>query len=193
MNRNIGQPQGYNIMSLKIVLFGCVLMALTACSTSISEYQHTTPNLVVETFFNGQLEATGIVKNHKGKVIRTFVADINAYWQDGIGTLDEHFVFDDGEKQQRVWKLTPQTNISNHIKSYTATANDVVNVAQVNVSGNAMFLKYVLTIPYKNSTINITVDDKMYLVNDTVIINESRLTKFGLHVGSITLTIQKHQ
>lgn len=178
-------------MSLKIALFGCILMTLAACSAPISEYQHATPNLVVETFFNGKLTATGIVKNHNGKVIRTFVADIDAYWENGIGTLDEHFVFDDGEKQQRIWKLTPQTHISSHIKSYTATANDVVNVAQVNVSGNAMFLKYVLTIPYKKTTINLTVDDKMYLVSDTVIINESRLTKFGLPVGSITLTIQK--
>ena len=178
-------------MSLKIVLFGLILMILTACSTSISEYQHTTPALIVENFFNGKLEATGIVKDHKGKVIRTFIADIDAYWQNGIGTLDEHFVFDDGEKQQRIWKLTPDISTTSHIKRYIATANDVVNDAQVNVSGNAMFLKYVLTIPYKNATMNITVDDKMYLVSDSVIINESRLTKFGFPVGSITLTIQK--
>jgi len=179
-------------MSLKIVLFGLICMVLTACSTPISEYQHTAPALIVENFFNGKLKAGGIVKDHKGKVIRTFVADIDAHWQNGIGILDEHFVFDDGEKQQRTWKLIPQANTSSHTTSYTATAGDVANVAQVNVSGNAMFLKYVLTIPYKNATMDITVDDKMYLVNDNVIINESRLTKFGFPVGSITLTIQKH-
>lgn len=178
-------------MFIKIILFGLVLMALSACSTPISSYKTTSPTLVAETFFDGKLEAIGIVKNYRGKVIRKFVADIDAYWENGIGTLDEHFVFDDGEKQQRIWKLTPVPSDDASITRYSASAGDVVGKAPMSVAGNTVYLKYVLTIPYKDSTLNIAVDDKMYLVNDNVIINESKLSKFGFPVGSITLTIRK--
>jgi hypothetical protein len=32
-------------------------------------------------------------------VIRYFDASIDASWEDGVGTLDENVVFDDGEEQ----------------------------------------------------------------------------------------------
>ena len=51
------------------------------------------------------------------------------------------------------------------------------------------FLTFFSWFSYKNSIINVQVDDKMFLVSDTVIINESTLRKWGFNVGSITLTI----
>ena len=54
-----------------------------------------------------------------------------------------------------------------------------------------MFLKYVLAVPYKNDTINITIDDRMYLVDPGILINESKMTKFGFTVGHILLVIKK--
>ena len=60
-----------------------------------------------------------------------------------------------------------------------------------NTAGNAMFLQYTLTIPYKDSTIDVQVDDKMYLVNKSTLINESSLTKFGFDVGQVVLNITR--
>jgi len=60
----------------------------------------------------------------------------------------------------------------------------------IDVSGNTMFMKYILIVPYKDSTIDITIDDRMYLVNDHLLINESKMTKFGFEVGEINLVIQ---
>lgn len=54
----------------------------------------------------------GVVKNFSGEVIRTFDADISASWDDeGVGTLDEVFRFNDGEVQTRVWTLTPPRRV----------------------------------------------------------------------------------
>jgi hypothetical protein len=55
-----------------------------------------------------------------------------------------------------------------------------------------MFLDYVLTIQLSDSSIDVAVDDRMYLVSEDVLINESTLTKLGLPVGGIALTIIRH-
>jgi hypothetical protein len=59
-------------------------------------------------------------------------------------------------------------------------------------SGNAIFMKYVLRIELdEDSSLDVTVDDKMFLVDDSHIINESRMTKWGIDVGSVQLSIVK--
>ncbi|MDA8797135.1 DUF3833 domain-containing protein, partial [Luminiphilus sp.] len=91
-------------MRLTRVLFLTVL--LTACAgVSVEEYQKRTPAFEPETFFRGALTAHGVVKNYAGFASRSFVAEITACWRDGVGTLDERFVFDDGELQTRIWTL----------------------------------------------------------------------------------------
>ncbi|MBT5067143.1 MAG: DUF3833 family protein, partial [Halieaceae bacterium] len=39
---------------------------------------------------------------------------------------------------------------------------------------------------------DLAVDDRMYLVSENVLINESSLKKFGVPVGGILLTIIRH-
>ncbi|TNF91195.1 MAG: DUF3833 domain-containing protein [Gammaproteobacteria bacterium] len=172
---------------LKSGLAGLCLALIASCSSvSIEEYADNRPRLVAEEFFDGRLYAHGIVKNRAGRVIRYFSATIDAYWVDGIGTLDERFTFDDGEQQQRVWKLKPLGD-----GSYSATAGDVVGEAALQVAGNSLFLDYVLRIPYGGDTIDVRIDDRMYLVSEHVLLNESIMTKWGFEVGQITLVIEK--
>jgi len=131
--------------------------------------------------------AHGLVKNRSGKVIRYFNADIKAYWIDGIGTLEEDFLFDDGEKSRRVWTLTPAGD-----GRFIGTAGDVVGNGEMLFAGNSIFLDYVLRIPFNDGTVDIRIDDRMYLVAPDTLINESRMTKFGFDVGQILLVIRKH-
>jgi hypothetical protein len=139
-----------------------------------------------EKFFDGELTAHGVIKDRGGKVIRYFNVEIVAYWEDGIGTLEEDFVFDDGELDRRVWTLTP-----NGEGRYAGTAGDVVGDGQVTVAGNSMFLDYVLRIPWNDGTLDLRIDDRMYLVSPDVLINESRMKKFGFGVGEILLVIKR--
>ena len=165
-----------------------LMTSLFACSQiSVEEYRDLEPKLVPESFFEGELTAHGIVKNRSGKVIRRFNADIDASWLDGTGTLDESFEFDDGEKQKRIWKLQPQGD-----GAYLAGANDTVGEGIMKVAGNSLFLQYVLQIPYKGRVLDIAVDDRMYLVNETTLINESKMRKWGFEVGEVVLVIIKH-
>lgn len=167
-----------------ILTAGAVLLS---CSSSpYDRYKNYTPEFDVKNFFKGKLQAHGIVKNRGGEVIRYFTADINAYEQDNTIVLEEQFQFNDGEQQTRIWKLKPLEN-----GKYSAKANDVLNETTLSTVGNALFMKYKLEIPYKGKTIAINVDDRMFLVDDTTVINESIFRKFGFKVGSAQLVIKK--
>lgn len=164
------------------------LIHLSSCSSVfVEQYSTNQPKLVMEEFFRGQLKAHGIVKNRSGEVIRYFNADICAQWStQGQGMLEELFVFNDGEHQTRTWVLAPVG-----ADRYKAQANDVVGISTAVVAGNALFMNYVLKVPYRKWVLDIGVRDRMYLVDPDTIINESSLHKWGFDVGSVTLTIRK--
>lgn len=165
-----------------------LLAALSACSTvKVGDYSNMLPAFSAEEFFDGRLSAHGVVKDRSGTVTRSFNADIIAYWKDGVGTLEEDFIFDDGAEQRRVWTLTPGGD-----NRYIGTAGDVIGDGVMEVSGNSAFLDYVLRIPYGDDTVDVRVDDRMYLVSDNVLVNESELSKFGVRVGNLLLVIIRH-
>ena len=162
-------------------------MLLSCSATSIDDYRGGTPAFEPEEFFDGALTAHGVVKDFSGTAIRHFRADITGCWQGGVGTLDEDFVFDDGEEQKRIWTLTPSGT-----QTYIGTAGDVVGEGQARWEGNAMFLDYTLRIALEDGPIDVKIDDRMYRVSENVVMNESKMRKFGFGVGEILLTIIRH-
>ena len=160
---------------------------LTGCAgPSLEDYQGRSPELVPENFFQGELSARGVVKDISGEVIRTFDADITASWdENGVGTLDEVFRFDDGEVQTRVWTLTPTDD------GYHATAGDVVEPGTMRWTGNAIHMNYVLSIARDSGTIDVRMDDWMYLVTPDTLINETTMSKWGVDVGEVVLVIRR--
>lgn len=163
------------------------LMWLAGCAgPSLDDYQSGSPQLVPEDFFRGELSARGVVKDFSGQVIRTFDADIRASWNDeGVGTLDEVFRFSDGEVQTRVWTLAPEQ------EGYHATAGDVVEPGTMRWRGNAIHMNYVLEVPYGDGTLDVRMDDWMYLITPDTLINETTMSKWGIEVGEVVLVIQK--
>src|SRR6056300_338331 len=107
---------------IKLVHPLCLMLLMGACSSaSVTDYQDREPRFEPESFFDGALTAHGVVKDFSGTAIRHFNADIVGCWSDGVGTLDESFVFDDGEQQTRIWTLTPSGD-----QTYIGTAGDVI-------------------------------------------------------------------
>ncbi|ESQ79437.1 hypothetical protein AEYBE204_10545 [Asticcacaulis sp. YBE204] len=100
--------------------------------------------------------------------------------------LDERFLWSDGEQQTRTWTFKRST--AGH---YTGTAGDVDGMATLETEGNAMRLRYRLKLPYKGSTLTVRFDDWSHLVADGVAINRADVSKFGLHLGRVTLTFIK--
>ncbi len=153
----------------------------------LEDFKDKTPEFIPQEYFNGKMTAYGLVKDRSGKIIRTFKGVLIGSWDEkGIGTLDEKFVYDDGEELTRVWTLKPTGE-----KSFDATAHDIVGTAKMKALGNTVMIDYVMRVPYNDSTIDISVRDWLHLQEDGVIINHSKMKKFGFTVGELVITIIK--
>lgn len=153
----------------------------------IEDFTNKGPEFIPQEYFNGKLTAYGMVKDRSGKIIKTFKGDLVGSWdKNGVGTLDEKFIYDNGEKQTRVWTLTPTGD-----KTFTGTAGDIVGNAQMIANGNTVMIDYTMRVPYNDSTLDINVKDWLHLQEDGVILNHSKMKKFGFTVGELVITIIK--
>ena len=171
-----------------IFIFLTTTILLTGCTTmKIEDFSNTKPEFIPQEYFNGKIRAYGLVKNRSGEIIRTFKGDMYGSWdENGVGKLEEFFVYDDGEKLERTWILTPSEG-----KKFIATANDIVGPSMMTAIGNTVLIDYVMRVPYRNSTIDLSVQDWLHLQEDGVIINHSKMKKFGFVVGELVITMIK--
>lgn len=169
-------------------IFVCVFaLLLVSCSApNVEHYSKTTPNFDFKTFFSGKLKAYGVVQDFKGELTRKLVVDMNATWEGNQGVIEEDFVYDDGETQKRIWKIT-----LNDDNTLTGTAADVLGVAQGKSDGSVFHWNYNVELPYDGSTLEVNFDDWMYLVTQSRLINRTSIVKFGVEVGEVTLVIEK--
>ncbi|MEL6114963.1 DUF3833 domain-containing protein [Photobacterium sp. SP02] len=170
---------------VKIVALLMVLV-ISGCSASVEDHKYHRPELDLFSYFNGNVTAWGILQDRSGKQTRRFSVDIIGTVQGNTLTLKEDFVFDDGEKQQRVWTIQRRPD-----GVYTGTAGDVVGEATGKVSGNALNWQYTLRVPVGESTYDIAFDDWMFLQDDARMFNVAKMSKWGVHVGTVTLFFEK--
>ena len=182
--------------SYKVFGLLCSVMMLASCaSLDVSTYAKERPQLRLEEFFNGKLVGHGMVMDRSGEVTRRFVVNITGtLGKDASGietlTLDEKFDWSDGKKETRVWTLK-RTSSSAEQALWSGSASDVVGTAVGKVAGNALQWRYVLALPYKESTINLDFDDWMFLIDDKVMLNKAVFSKYGVRLGEILISFQK--
>ena len=173
-----------------LLLSGMATTALTGlsgcASPTVDDYASQKPVLDLRTYFNGVVDAWGIFTDRNGKVVKRFTVEMKCQWQNDQGILDEDFVYSDGTKEKRIWKLTDKGH-----GAYVGTAGDVVGLAEGQTKGNAFNWRYTLALPVDGTVLNVQMDDWMYLMNDRVMLNKARMTKLGIHLGDETLSFTK--
>lgn len=164
------------------------LFIVTGCSNvTPDDYETMNPKLDLRQYLNGKLEADGVLIDFTGKADRHFHVAMVGKWQGNEGTLDEDFTYSDGKKQKRQWTLK---FIDDH--NFTGTAADVVGVGYGRQAGNAMNMTYTLKATRDSGeTIDLSMDDWMYLVNDKTLINRTKMRKFGVVVGELIISFRK--
>ena len=98
----------------------------------------------------------------------------------------EDFRYSDGSTQKRIWRLKKLPD-----GRYTGTAEDVVGTAQGQARGNAFYWTYTLRLPVDGAVYDVTFDDWMYLMTDTVMLNKATMSKLGVRLGEVTLSFTK--
>jgi hypothetical protein len=163
------------------------LVTLSGCaSIDVDRYHAERPELKLEEYFNGTLDAWGMFQKRDGEVVKRFKVVIEASWTGDQGVLDERFTYSDGSTQRRVWRITKTAE-----NQYQGEADDVVGIAQGTVAGNALHWVYTLRLPVGDKAYEVVFDDWMYLQDDGVLINRSVMKKFGFRLGEVTLFFRK--
>ena len=170
-------------------LFGIIFfILLTGCAKNMkpTDFKDQKPRLIIEKYLSGNVKAWGVLQNRSGKVTRQFSADLNGTWDGKQLILKEKFNWDDGEVQDREWKIN---KIDDH--NYEGTAGDVVGKAKGFSYGPAFKFEYVLLVPVKGKELKITFDDWIFKQDERVAINKATMTKFGFKVAELTVVFVK--
>ncbi|MEI6458427.1 MAG: DUF3833 domain-containing protein [Pseudomonadota bacterium] len=164
-----------------------ILLSIGACaSTDVSRYAAEKPVLDLVRYFSGTVDAWGMFQTRSGEVVKRFHVVIEGREDAGALVLDEHFEYSDGSRQQRVWTLRRQTD-----GTWQGTAADVVGVAAGAVAGNTLHWNYVLRLPVDGRTYDVAFDDWMMLIDEHTLANRARMSKFGVHLGDVTLFMRR--
>ena len=162
-------------------------LALAGCATvAPQDYAREKPALDLREYFNGRVDAWGVVQDRSGRILKRMVVEIDGTWKGDTGTLDERFTYADGTKETRVWTIRKDGN------RYTGTAADVVGEARGEAAGNALRWNYVLDAKREGGgTIHLDMDDWMWLVDERTLVNRTTFSKFGIRFGEVTIFFRK--
>ncbi len=168
-----------------LLVFGALLVAGCA-GVDVGRYRAESPPLELRHYFDGRVEGWGMFQDRSGAVVKRFQVVIDARWQGAQGVLDEHFRWSDGSTSRRVWTLTDLGG-----GRWRGTADDVTGEAQGEVAGNALRWRYVLALPVDGRVIQVDMDDWMFQIDGRVMLNRTAMSKFGIHLGEVTLSFQR--
>jgi hypothetical protein len=173
---------------------GAVAGLMGCASHRISDYAGQEPMLDLRQYFNGVVDAYGVFTDRSGRVVKRFTVVMNCSWSGPSGqeegVLDEDFLYSDGTRQKRIWRLkrSPGTGAQGR---YSGQADDVVGTAQGEEQGNAFYWTYSLNLPVDGRVVEVTFDDWMYLMSDRVMLNRAAMSKWGISLGEVTLSFLK--
>ena len=140
----------------------------------------------LEQFFTGRMKAWGLVEPRFSGPVRQFTVDMEGRREGDVLILDEHFVYSDGEKQSRQWRIRRLAD-----GSIQGEAADVTGMAQGREEGASLFLAYALNLKTASGEWRLDADDRVFRIDDEMALNRLRLSKWGVQVAEVTIAFRK--
>ena len=161
---------------------------LSACAKrDVTHLAERRPTLALEQFFEGQSVAYGIFEDRFGNLRRQFRVNLQGTVSGNRLVLDEQFLYEDGEKAQRVWTIDKLDSGDDGTVRYEGQASDVEGRANGRVSGNGLNWRYDVVLKMDGRELEVHFDDWIYRQSEDVAINRAYVSKFGVEIGSVTI------
>ncbi len=179
----------YYYRMIKRILIAVALVSLVACGRpGLNDPLLSDRELNLEEFFDGHLTAYGQFQDVLGEVRRRFEVDIHGSWDGQTLTLIEDFVYEDGSTEQRVWSLQQTGN-----GGWQGTAPGVIGVATGQERGDTFNWQYTIDLPLPGrDPLRVTFDDWMWLLADDRVLNRAYMSRFGVPIGEVIITFERH-
>lgn len=143
-------------------------------------------DLRLETYFLGDTIGRGVIHDSFGRLVTEATAEMSGRWEGNLFLLDEVFRYTDGRTQTRTWSIRINAD-----RSYEITAPDMLGKGSGAANGNRLGLDYRLRVPVGSRELALRFDDRMYLLDDGVLINTSSARKFGIPVARLAFSFQR--
>lgn len=168
----------------QMLLASLAALSLIGCATRPAIPAETAGSFVLEEDLLGLHVARGEFRAING-VRRGFTARLNGAWDGAVFTLIEDFEYDDGERDQKTWRLT-RTGPG----EYTGTREDVVGTARGFQDGDAFRLEYDVPLPSdEGEGRKVRFRDVLVETADGAVLNRANVGWFGLRVAQVELQI----
>ena len=174
--------------AVRLLLAAFAVAGLVGCATPRpADYAAERPRLELRDYFDGALDAHGVVTDRAGRVLQRFTVQLDGRWSGDEGVLEEDFRYSDGRTERRTWRLRRLGD-----GRYTGRAADVVGEADGEGAGNALQWRYTLRVPLADGrTIDVDLEDWMFLVDERVLLNRATMRKFGIRVGEVLIAFRR--
>ena len=167
---------------------GAILLLSGCDNMKPIDFKDAEPKLVIEKYFDGKTQATGIFEDRFGDLRRQFTVDIDGAWDGRELILDERFEYSDGETDRRIWKILKTGD-----DTYEGRAGDIIGTAEGTAYGNALNWSYDMDLKIGDSTIQVHFNDWMFLQPNGVLLNRAHVSKLGIEIGTVTLAFTKEK
>ena len=171
-------------MMLALLVFP---LALAGCATAPQLQATETPAtpLVLENALAGRTQGYGTVATLFGDKTR-FAVTIAGRWDGDMLTLVEDFRYEDGKTERKTWYLSRIAT-----GQYRGTREDVIGTAAVRQDGNSVRLDYEVMLDTALGRIRTRFRDIMFLERNGTIRNRATVSKFGLNLATVDITLTK--
>ena len=186
----VGAVLGGGLLRLLLAVGVLVTLfsGLSACAKrDITHLAERRPTLALEKFFEGQSVAYGIFEDRFGNLRRQFRVNLQGTVSGNRLVLDEQFLYEDGEKAQRIWTIDKLDTGDDGTVRYEGQASDVEGRANGRVSGNGLNWRYDVALTMNGRELEVHFDDWIYRQSQDVAINRAYVSKFGVEIGSVTI------
>lgn len=167
-------------------MLSLILASACAAAPPVPESALTQP-FIIERDLVGASTARGEFRSITG-VRRGFSAELQGSWDGRTLTLVEDFIYDDGERDRKTWRLTRVSD-----GRYVGTREDVVGEAVGYQDGAAFRLEYTMMLPSENGRGRTVRFRDVMVMSPEGIRNDATVGWFGLRVGSVSLLIEREQ
>jgi hypothetical protein len=133
-------------------------------------------------FLEGKTRAWGIFEDRFGRVRRRFSVEMSGRWEGSAFYLDEHFIYDDGSSEKRIWRIVPESS-----GQFTATCADCVGQAHGRYDGDTVHMAYRFRLKLDSRAIDVDFDDRIYRISEGIAINRAVMRKWGVRLGEVSL------
>lgn len=143
--------------------------------------------LALERFFAGRVTGRGRFVSSLTGAARGLSVVIDGTYEAYVLTLNEAFAYDDGETDQKTWRLLVAGE-----RRFVGTRDDVIGLAKVWPAGRSMRMDYVIALKTKRwGDIHVRFRDVLTPEADGTVTSRARVSKWGLTIGRVELRMER--